>query len=159
MRNLTLALLVTSALLCCGCSSLPNTAQMETWKAQTDKALAAAANMADKAEKGAAAAIAAVESAKVEMAAKGAPVDGSPAELTEWAKQNPLAAIGSPLAFLLTLGAAFARYRTVKKGLTAAVDAAEALPPDAAKLFKDSAASSAQMTPDVAAMIAAIKAR
>ena len=49
MRNLLILLLATSALLCCGCSSLPTGAQLETWKANTDKALAAAAVLADKA--------------------------------------------------------------------------------------------------------------
>ena len=53
MRSLILVLLVTSGLLCCGCSSLPNSAQLDTWKNQTDKTLAAAANKADKAVKAA----------------------------------------------------------------------------------------------------------
>lgn len=102
---------------------------------------------------------ASVNKAKTDLLAKGAPVDGTPADLIDWAKQNPGAAIGSPMAFLLVLFAAWRRARTAQKGLTAAVDAVEALPADARAAFKAEAEKSAHMTPDVSALIASLKAR
>lgn len=53
MRNLTLGLLAMSCLLCSSCASLPSAEQLEKWKANTDKALAAAATIADAAKNGA----------------------------------------------------------------------------------------------------------
>jgi len=100
-----------------------------------------------------------LDAARAELAAKGAPVEGTPAELTEWAKQNPGTAFSSLGGFLMVLAASFAKYRTAKKTATVAVDAASELSPEAAKEFKANAASNPHMTAPVAALIASIKNR
>ena len=68
-RLLLLALLVTSSLLCLGCATgLPNREQLETWKTNVDKTLAAAAIAADKATEIAKAATAKAEELREKQA-------------------------------------------------------------------------------------------
>ena len=100
-----------------------------------------------------------LDQARADLAAKGAPVEGTPAELAEWAKQNPGTAFSSLGGFLMVLAAAAARYRTAKKAAIVAVDAVEALPPDAKKAFKAEAETNAHMTAGVASFITALKNR
>lgn len=168
MRNLILVLsAVMIGSLYSGCGTLSE------WKAEVSKDIAALSHGVENGQAIARAAVAKAEEIKAvvdakldkardDLAAKGAPVNGTPAELTEWAKQNPLTAAGSPLAFLMVLGAAYAKYRTAKRALTASVDGAEAVMekhPDAAETFKTAAASSSQMGSAEAALIASIKSR
>lgn len=157
-----LSAMATIGFLFSGCATMGN------WKDQIDKDLAAVSSGIEKAKTVAASAVAKAEAvkadvdarldaAKADLAAKGAPVNGTPAELTEWAKQNPGTTLSSIGGFLLVLAASFAKYRTVKKGLTVAVDAVEALPPEAQAAFKAEAADHRDMSPSVAAMIASLK--
>ncbi len=163
MRSLTLPLLLLIALILPSCAlkekagaTLDDLAVVASRaRAATDAAAKVPAQIAE----AKAAMDAKLDAAKVDLAAKGAPVDGSPAELTKWAGQNPGTALSSLGGFLMVLAASVARYRTAKKAATAAVDAVESLPPEAAAQFKTAAAASPHMTPSVASFIAAIKNR
>jgi hypothetical protein len=155
--------LVMSGLLCSGCST------MGDWKDKTDKALASASVAIEKVKNGVevvdakltevkSAADARIAAAEVELAAKGAPIDDA-GQLWDWAKANPFEAAGSGGSVLVLLAALLSRYKRAKAALTAAVDAAEALPPEAAATFKKAASASAHMSPSAAGLIAEIKAR
>jgi len=103
-----------------------------------------------------------LDAARAELAAKGAPVDGTPQDLVKWGAQNPGSALGSIGAFLAVLAAAIAKYRTSKtatRALTASVDAVESMDPASAAAFKAAAASSTNMGAAEAALIASLKAR
>lgn len=169
-QSLLILCLVMSGFLYSGCGSMPTAAQLETWKANTEKTLAAAANVAERAKAAADVAVAKaseikagvdakLDAAKADLAAKGAPVDGSPAELTKWATQNPGTALSSLGGFLLVLAASVAKYRTAKKAATALLDGKAALSPEEAAKLAAAVAASPHMTPSVAAFSAAVENR
>ena len=155
-------------MLCSACATA------DKWKDQIDSSLATISTGLEKVKEGAAVASAKYEEfkaaaevrfaeAKTELAAKGAPVEGALSEMFDWAKQNPFASLGSPGAIaawiLWRLLNAKKEAKTALQGLTASVDAADSLPPDALTAFKTAAAASSNMTPEVAALIAKVKAR
>ncbi len=83
--------------------------------------------------------------------------------LWESVKQNPFEAAFMPGSLAIVMGALIARYKrkagVAMDGLTAAVDAVESLPPEAATAFKRAAAASPTMNAKAAGLIAEIKAR
>lgn len=152
-NRLTLALLAMSFL------PLPSCASYE----KVEKALGTVATRIDQADKKitelSAAFEAKAEAAKAELAAKGAPVEGTVADIWEWAKQNPLKAAGSPTALILFILSLILKGRVKDAALKATVDAVEGLSPTAAAEFKSLAASSPHMTADAQALVAKFKAR
>lgn len=159
----TMLCLMMSGWLCSGCAS------MSEWKTNVDKSLAGAAVAIEKVQRGVEVAqvkIAEVrdavdqkiDAAETELRAKGAPVEDA-GELWDWVKNNPVESLGSSGAVLTMLAALLTRYRRMKSALTASIDAAVALPPDAAAAFKAAAAASPHMNPSAAGLIAEIKNR
>ncbi len=150
MRYLLISLAL-SALLCSSCGSLPTSEQLEVWKTNIDKTVAAGALAADEVKHGlelAKAAQAATE-AKIEAAYKeleGKGFDPSSASsLWEGIKKSPVEAASSLGAIALAFAGIAAGYKRkavakvqadaapVVAALNAAVDAIDATPDGPAK--------------------------
>lgn len=132
------------ALLCCGCSTVSKAeALIGSLASKVDElgpAVTTAAATAKAASEGVAAlrakSEAAAEKALADLAAKGAPVDGSAGDLAKWTASNPVEAVGSGGALLTALAALAAGYRRKARALAVVVKGVEDAPPEAREATK-----------------------